>query len=130
MSKWMFAAGRWLLLGLLLVSMGGHLVLMQTVAWSRMLADFSSQSSFKEAVAKTFDGEHPCAMCKVVKKSKSEEDKKAPLLKAEMKMEIALAPAVTVPAPKFIDCEPAATAYSGRYGEVYLALPMQPPRGI
>jgi len=128
MSKWMFAASRWLLLGLLLVSMGGHLVLVQTVAWSRMLVDYSSGSSFKEAVAKTFDGEHPCAMCKVVKKTKSEEEKKAPLLKAEMKMDITLAPEVTVPAPKFIEIEPVATAWSGHDSEVYLALPMQPPR--
>lgn len=128
MSKWIRAASRWLLLGLLLVSMGGHLVLVQTVAWSRMLVDFSKESSFKEAVSKTFDGEHPCDMCKAVKKTKSEEEKKAPLLKAEVKMEIAIAKGVEVPVPEFSELPAPRTAYSGHFSEIYLAVPLQPPR--
>lgn len=127
MSKWMRAAGQWLLVGLLLVSMGGHLVLMQTVAWSRMLVDFSSESSFKEAVVKTFDGEHPCEMCKVVKKTKSEEEKKS-VVKAEMKMDVALPAPVKVPAPKFSENGFVVTDYTGRYSEIYPAVPFQPPR--
>jgi hypothetical protein len=43
----------------------------------------------QEAAKKTFDGEHPCALCKVVKESKSQEERK-PLAKSEMKLDVVL----------------------------------------
>ena len=81
MSTWFHKASQWLLIGLLLVSMGGHLALLQTFAWGKMMVDFSASSSLTEAVGKTFDGAHPCKLCKVVKKTKGEEEKKT-LVKA------------------------------------------------
>ncbi len=125
MSKWALRASQYLLVGILLVSMGGHLALLQTVAWGNMLVNFSSSSSLSEAVGKTFDGEHPCELCKVVTKSKSQDEKK-PLLKSEMKMEVALP--VKVPFPRFSEVAFRVTEYAGTFAEVYLALPMQPPR--
>lgn len=107
--------------------MGGHLALLQTIAWGNMLVDFSSETSLSEAMEKTFDGEHPCALCKVVKKSKSEDEKK-PLLKSEMKMEVALPAPVKVPFPRSTDLVFRVTDYSATFGEVFLAVPMQPPR--
>jgi hypothetical protein len=127
MSKRMRQFGQWLLIGTLLVSMGGHFALLQTIAWGNMLVDFSSKASLTEAVGKTFDGEHPCEMCKMVKKSKSEEEKKS-VVKAEMKMEIVLPAPVKVPFPRHTELLFQTTGYSGTFGEVYLAVPMQPPR--
>ncbi len=128
MPKWLHSAGKMLLVAMLIVSMGGHLALVQTVAWGTMLVNFSSQeASFSEAVGKTFDGEHPCELCKAVKKSKESEDKK-PLLKAEMKMEIALPAPVKVPFPKSTDAVFLTSAFTADFTEVYLAVPMQPPR--
>ncbi|MES2660653.1 MAG: hypothetical protein V4689_18655 [Verrucomicrobiota bacterium] len=127
MSKWALRAGQFFLIATLMVSMGGHLALLQTIAWGNMLVDFSSQDSFARAVEKTFDGEHPCAMCKVVKKSKSEEEKR-PVLKAGMKMEVALPAPVSVPFPRFTETAFRVTEYAGTHAEVYLAVPMQPPR--
>lgn len=109
--------------------MGGHLALLQTFAWGNMLVDFSSKGSLSEAMDKTFDGEHPCPLCKAVKKSKSEEDKK-PLLKSEIKMEVALPVPVKVPFPQSTEVVFSVTEYSGTYAEVYLAVPMQPPRAV
>lgn len=128
MPKWLQSAGKMLLVAMLIVSMGGHLALVQTVAWGTMLMDFSSkEASFSEAVGKTFDGEHPCELCKVVKKSKESEDKK-PLLKAEMKMEITLPAPVKVPFPKSTDAVFLTSSFTADFTEVYLAVPMQPPR--
>ena len=107
--------------------MGGHWALLQTIAWGHMLVDFSSQSSISEAVGKTFDGEHPCALCKVVKKSKSEEEKK-PLLKSEMKMEVILPAPVRVPFPRGTVVVFRVTEYCGTFEEICLAVPTQPPR--
>jgi hypothetical protein len=127
MSKWALRASQYLLIGALLVSMGGHLALLQTIACGNMLVDFSSKASFSEAMDKTFDGEHPCPLCKVVRKSKSEEEKK-PLLKSEMKWEVALPAPVKVPFPRSTEIGFRVTEYSGTFAEVYLAVPMQPPR--
>jgi hypothetical protein len=129
MSKWALRTSQYLLIGTLLVSMGGHLALLQTIAWGNMLVDYSSKGSLTEAVGKTFDGEHPCHLCKVVKKSKSEEKKK-PLLKSEMKWEVAMPAPVKVPFPQSVELAFRVTEYSGNYREVHLALPMQPPRAV
>ena len=54
---------------------GGHWVALQTVAWTTMLADNLRTGSLKEAVAQTFDGEHPCALCKKIVAGKKAEKK-------------------------------------------------------
>lgn len=129
MTKRMRQLGRWLLIGTLLVSMGGHLALLQTIAWTQMLVDFSTTDSISTAVGKTFDGEHPCPLCKAVKKTKSEEEKK-PLVKSELKKEIAVPAPVDVPSPRFTELEFRVTEYSGNFADIYLAVPLQPPRAV
>jgi hypothetical protein len=59
----------------LVLSLGLHWALLQTVAWTGMLIRFSAQDSIKDAVSKTFDGKHPCALCKVVTQGRAEEKK-------------------------------------------------------
>jgi hypothetical protein len=129
MSKWAQRASQYFLIATLLVSMGGHLALVQTVAWGNMLVDFSSKSSFSEAVDKTFSGEHPCPLCKVVRKSKREDEKK-PLLKSEMKLEVALPVPIKLPMPRGTEVAFRVTEYSGDFTEVSLAVPMRPPRAV
>lgn len=46
---------------------------MQSVAWVTMIVDFSRDASLVEAVGKTFDGEHPCSLCKAVASGQEEE---------------------------------------------------------
>ena len=60
---------------MLVLSLGLHWALLQTVAWTGMLITYSRDASFKTAVAKTFDGEHPCPLCKAIKKGRAEEKK-------------------------------------------------------
>jgi hypothetical protein len=38
--------------------------LLQTVAWGLMLTSYSQESGFGEGLKKTFDGQHPCSLCK------------------------------------------------------------------
>lgn len=40
-----------------------------------MLLNFSRESSISTAVCKTFDGKHPCALCKLVQAAKQNEKK-------------------------------------------------------
>jgi hypothetical protein len=55
--------------------LGAHWTLFQTVAWTTMLVDNLHSSSFQDAVTKTFDGKHPCCLCKVIAAGKQSEKK-------------------------------------------------------
>jgi hypothetical protein len=119
--------GHWILLGILFVSLGGHLALLQTVAWGNMLVDYSKSASFSEAAKMTFDGGHPCSLCKVVEESKKQEEKK-PLLKATAKMEVALPLAVRLNDPVGKSFVIAVPEYDGQDSRVRLEVPVRPPR--
>ena len=67
-----------------LTATGAHWSILQSIAWTRMLAVNLQTGSIAEAVQKTFDGKHPCSLCKAIAKGKSAESKKeftAPLQK-------------------------------------------------
>jgi hypothetical protein len=59
----------------LVAMLGAHWALLQTVAWTTMLADNLHSDSFCAAVAKTFDGNHPCDLCKAIAAGKQSEKK-------------------------------------------------------
>jgi hypothetical protein len=68
--------------------LGGHYALLQSVAWSQMLWNYSREErSLLAGAEKTFGGEAPCDMCKAVKKSKEKEEQAPPILKVEKKAE-------------------------------------------
>lgn len=73
---------RWVIkittVSMFVLSLGLHWALFQTVAWTGMMINYSHNSSFKEAVARTFDGKHPCPVCKAIQKGRAEEQKRAP----------------------------------------------------
>ena len=52
---------------------GGPLGLLQGVAWAKMLVSYSQQDGVVEGVKKTFDGDHPCAMCRAIASAKANE---------------------------------------------------------
>jgi len=55
--------------------LGAHWALLQTVAWTTMLADNLCAHSVKQAVTETFDGNHPCDLCKAIAAGKQSEKK-------------------------------------------------------
>ena len=73
------------------VMSGGHWLALQSVAWGRMIADFSRRDSLGTAIAKTFDGRHPCPLCLKIRKGLQEEkqrEEKRPWLKADKQPEL------------------------------------------
>jgi len=58
-----------------LTAMGAHWFLLQSVAWTTMLAVNLRSTSLPAAVERTFDGKHPCALCKQICKGKQTEKK-------------------------------------------------------
>ena len=50
---------------------GAHWAILQSFAWTTMLAQNLRYESFTAAVTRTFDGQHPCRMCKAVAAGKN-----------------------------------------------------------
>ena len=67
--------GHILVLFAFLSAIGAHWFVLQSVAWTTMLAENLRTSSLPQAVERTFDGKHPCALCKKISNSKQHEKK-------------------------------------------------------
>jgi hypothetical protein len=75
----------------LVVTTGLHWAALQTVAWATMLAENLQSSSVHDAMTKTFDGQHPCCLCKAIAAAKKSEQKTEFLLQSQ-KLEFPPAP--------------------------------------
>jgi len=67
--------GKVLVVFSLVAALSAHWALLQTVAWTSMLASNLESCSFHDAVARTFDGSHPCPLCKAIAAGKKSEQK-------------------------------------------------------
>jgi hypothetical protein len=59
-----------------LAATGAHWTALQSLAWTTMLADNLGRYSLTEAVHRTFDGKHPCGLCKAIAAEKKSGQKK------------------------------------------------------
>lgn len=76
-----------LLLGL------GPLGLLQAVAWTGMAFDYSARYGLAEGLGRTFDGQHPCPMCKKITQARQKEkDSKAAVTLTPVKLVCIAAP--------------------------------------
>jgi hypothetical protein len=76
--KWRGAVSlscRWGLVVAVSLSLGAHWAFLQAVAWTGMIVSYSREASFTEALSKTFDGRHPCRMCRMIQKGRADEKK-------------------------------------------------------
>jgi hypothetical protein len=67
--------GKFLVVLALVLATGLHWATLQTIAWTTMLANNLCSQSVTEAVSNTFDGEHPCPLCKAIAAGKKSERK-------------------------------------------------------
>lgn len=78
--------GKFFVIVLLVLTTSLHWAALQTVAWTTMLASNLCDDSFSQAVSKTFDGLHPCCLCKAIaaaKKAGKKSEAVSPVLKME-----------------------------------------------
>ena len=71
----------------LCLSLGLHWLALQSVAWTGMLLANARHAPLGEAVAKTFDGAHPCELCQAVAAGKKSE-KKSEVLPTIVKLDL------------------------------------------
>ena len=112
---------------LLCLALGLQWALLQGIAWTGMFIGFAREGSVIEAVEKTFDGQHACALCKKVKErsqdssnssSSTQEDDAAKGLHA-----VLVSPTVLIPpAEEILSFAPLCEALISRKG-----MPEPPP---
>lgn len=84
---------------------GGHWGLLQAIAWAGMVVNYAqTEESIPAALEKTFDGNHPCALCVAVKEGRGEE-KKQEIAKTLVKLEAVLSIRIPVKQPEAEGCE-------------------------
>ena len=57
--------------------LGGHWAILQTAAWVGMVIEYSANDGLQVGLSQTFDGAHPCELCKSIAKNKETEKKHA-----------------------------------------------------
>jgi hypothetical protein len=111
----------------LVAMLGAHWALLQTVAWTTMLADNLQSGSIREAVTKTFDGKHPCCLCKAIAAGKQSE-KKTDFSLQSQKLEFPLLKEnFVLVAPSRFEVFSAADSFAKSFSQKPL---LQPPRGF
>lgn len=63
------------LVAALSASIGLHWAILQSIAWTGMVVRFAREGALSQALAKTFDGAHPCCLCKAVQQGRDAEKK-------------------------------------------------------
>ena len=69
--RWLQRFCRVLLLLAVIHASGLGLNVTQALAWSGMLVNYSQQFGWEEGSKRTFDGQHPCPLCKAVAAAES-----------------------------------------------------------
>jgi hypothetical protein len=70
---------RRILVGALVLSIAAPWALLQTAAWMTMAVNYSvAEGSLVEGLSKTFDGDHPCELCRVAAEEAAKDREPAP----------------------------------------------------
>lgn len=68
-------------------TLGWQWVALQSVAWTGMFINFVQSAPVGEALKMTFDGEHPCSICHLVREGrKSRESEREPQSASQIKL--------------------------------------------
>lgn len=67
--------GNTFLAAVLFLSAGTHWAGLQSVAWVGMIVTYSERAPLTVALKETFDGRHPCCVCKAIASAKKSEKK-------------------------------------------------------
>jgi hypothetical protein len=104
----------------LTLTLGFHWAFLQSVAWTGMLISWSHTTSFSDALKLTFDGKHPCKLCKFVdegKKSEKKQEVQTPTAKIECSM----------PGSNVISFQPVPHVYVANTELVFVSRSLSPP---
>jgi len=111
----------------MLMANGGHLAVLQSYAWASMFVEFSRQGSVAGALAKTFDGKHPCKLCLKVQECRKREQHK-PAIVWTGKLDLLNCPQSSAPSLTSATVETETPFRSSLHDLLVLSPPKPPPR--
>ena len=106
-------------------TIGLHWAFLQSFAWTTMLVDNLATTSFSAALQRTFDGKHPCALCKAIAEGKKTEKKGDTLVQLKKFEGLSASVIVALPLPASF---PPIAAPDAPLDAVSHAPPSPPPR--
>jgi hypothetical protein len=105
---------------------GGQWLVLQSVAWTGMLIKYSQQDGLAQAVAETFDGDHPCDICKGIQREKATDEEENVPIEKQWDMKFFVSPrARTLYPPASFDLQPVISQETLTWAD---APPVPPPR--
>ena len=106
---------------------GGHWTVLQSVAWVGMVVSYTqTDDSLASAVEKTFDGQHPCDLCEVVKDGRNA-DREQDVQKTLVKLDGVLVEQRALPLPRVMATDYDESAPS-EWAALQAGVPTPPPR--
>ncbi|MFZ4116176.1 MAG: hypothetical protein ACOYK6_05570 [Chthoniobacterales bacterium] len=69
---------------------GGPLLVLQGVAWTGMVQEYSKTETLTSALQKTFSGKYRCSLCKKIAEEKQKEQKTSGISNAEKSLKASL----------------------------------------
>jgi hypothetical protein len=120
-------AGKFLVIITLVLTTGCQWAALQSIAWTMMLANNMRSQSLALAVTHTFDGLHPCCLCKAIAQAKKAEEKSEsapPVTRLEY---VPFASQVSIPQPLRPTFPPLIKA---SFASVSEPPPLPPPRPL
>jgi hypothetical protein len=118
-------ASRAILVLTLCFAVGGHWAALQSVAWASMLVQYSSRAPLSLAVSQTFDGRHPCGLCKGITAAQQSQ-KKRDAQPVSIKVDLICATRTVTLLPRYTDF--VFNAFEMRAFERVHSPPTPPPR--
>jgi hypothetical protein len=82
------AAARWIVVIALIFSVGAHWAFIQSVAWLGMTVSYAQKAPLVEALTKTFDGQHPCEICKFVQEGQKKAEHEKEFHKLDLRLDL------------------------------------------
>jgi hypothetical protein len=108
---------------------GLHWGVLQSIAWSRMIIEYSGEYGVAAGIRYTFDGNHPCPMCKSIEQAQSESSPadamRASLAPADLRCTVPASGAAVAPPPAHHRRLREPAAFGGRVADQPL---VPPPR--
>ena len=124
MLKWV---GNLFLAVALLTATDLQWIVLQSVAWGSMIVRYSEKAPLKVALMHTFDGKHPCCLCKAIAAAKKSGKKKEFPLTVH-KLEFPPAPEnFVLVAPSDFQLMPLEISFADSFNQ---KPPLQPPRSF
>ena len=107
--------------------LGGPLAALQTIAWVRMAVSYSRDGGVEAGIAKTFDGQHMCSLCKeIAKKREGEQKDLGDVLLNKIHLQCAVTAAQLFP-PEFYWLRQLCNSFGQRFVP---EPPLQPPKTV